>query len=395
MEEIFKERKNLVLIYILIITSILLNIFVIPHYLAIYWNVLNVVLWIMIFFLARKVSNQHNRFKAKKDKIKTTFIIVTIYLILYYLSGVFFGYQKNPFDRSAFGLLYNFVFYIMVVLLQEYTRSRLINNTRSKAWYAFILVLLILVSYNYKAVFNNFNTGENIFKFFASDVYPAIIKGILCCFLVKLGSYELSLMFLLPIKVMEFVTPIVPDLDWFLVVTFESALVLMVYYYIYYEHMINVERFTRKQIEYASPKKTAISIAFVISFTFFVAGFFPVKPVAIMSNSMAPNIKRGDVVIVQKLDKEDIKKLKVGDIIQYSVEDKNVVHRIDAVVEASAGKIEFVTKGDNNRSRDKESVKESQVMGKINLYVPYVGYPSVIFSEKVLHMESTFLYEGD
>ena len=114
-----------------------------------------------------------------------------------------------------------------------------------------------------------------------------------------------------------------------------------------------------------------------------------------MSNSMAPNIKRGDVVIVQKLDKEDIKKLKVGDIIQYSVEDKNVVHRIDAVVEASAGKIEFVTKGDNNRSRDKESVKESQVMGKINLYVPYVGYPSVIFSEKVLHMESTFLYEGD
>ena len=210
----------------------------------------------------------------------------------------------------------------MVILLQEYTRSRLINNTRSKLGYTFITILLILVSYNYSTVYNSFGTGENIFKFFASDVYPAIIKGILLAFLVKLGSYELSLMFLLPIRIMEFVTPIFPDLDWFLIVSFESALVLMVYYYIYYEHMINVERFTRKQIEHASPKKTAMAIIFVLSFTFFVAGFFPIQPVAIMSNSMAPGIKRGDVVLVEKLGKEDLSKLQVGDIIQYSIENK-------------------------------------------------------------------------
>ena len=283
----------------------------------------------------------------------------------------------------------------MVILLQEYTRSRLINNTRSKLGYAFITILLILVSYNYSTVYNSFGSGENIFKFFASDVYPAIIKGILLAFLVKLGSYELSLMFILPIRVMEFITPIFPDLDWFLIVSFESALVLMVYYYIYYEHMINVERFTRKQIEYANPKKTVTAIIFVLAFTFFVAGFFPIQPVAIMSNSMAPNIQRGDVVIVEKLDKEDIKNLQVGDIIEYSIDNKIVIHRIDAIVEASAGKIEFVTKGDNNKSRDKESVKESQVMGKVNFYVPYVGYPSVIFSENVLHMEAEFLYEGN
>ena len=171
MEEIFKERKKLVLIYILIIASIILNIFVIPRYLAVYWNILNVVLWIMIFFLARKVSNQHNRFKGKKDKITTTFIIVAVYLMLYYLSGLFFGYKKSPYDHSIFGLLYNFIFYIMVILLQEYTRSRLINNTRSNLGYALITILLILVSYNYTMVYKSFETGENIFKFFASIAF--------------------------------------------------------------------------------------------------------------------------------------------------------------------------------------------------------------------------------
>ena len=202
-------------------------------------------------------------------------------------------------------------------------------------------------------------------------------------------------MFLMPIKIMEFITPIVPDLDWFLIVSFDSALVLLLYYYTYYEHMINVERFTRKQIEYANPKKTACVIIFVLAFTFFVAGFFPVQPVAIMSNSMYPEIKRGDVVIVEKIDANDINKLKVGDIIEYTVENKSVVHRIDAIVNSSGGKFEFVTKGDNNRSRDPESVSESQIKGKVNIKVPYIGYPSVIFSEKVLNMEAQFLYEGE
>ena len=395
MEDIFLERKKLVIIYSLMIVSIILNMFVIPKFLSIYWNVLNLVIWLVIFVISRKVSNQHNRFKGKSEKLKSIFIIVLIYLMLYYLSGLFFGYKGSVYSHSLYGLAYNFTFYILVVMLQEYTRSRLVNNTRSKVVYSIITVLMILLSYNYATVYNNFSSGENIFKFIASDIYPAIIKGILCCFLVKLGSYELSLMFLMPIKIMEFITPIVPDLDWFLIVSFDSALVLLLYYYTYYEHMINVERFTRKQIEYANPKKTACAIIFVLAFTFFVAGFFPAQPVAIMSNSMYPEIKRGDVVIVEKIDANDINKLKVGDIIEYTVENKSVVHRIDAIVNSSGGKFEFVTKGDNNRSRDPESVSESQIKGKVNIKVPYIGYPSVIFSEKVLNMEAQFLYEGE
>lgn len=395
MEDIFIERKKLAIIYSLMIVSIILNMFVIPHFLSVYWNVLNLIIWLVIFFVSRKVSNQHNRFKGKSEKLKSIFIITLMYIIIYYLSGLFFGYKKSVYSHSLYGLVFNFTFYILVIMLQEYTRSRLVNNSRSKVMYSIIIVLMILLSYNYSIVYNNFSSAENIFKFIASDIYPAIIKGILCCFLVRLGSYELSLMFLMPIKIMEFITPIVPDLDWFIIVSFDSALVLLLYYYTYYEHMINIERFTRKQIEYANPKKTAAAIVGVLAFTFFVAGFFPVQPVAIMSNSMYPEIKRGDIVLVKRIDKDDIKKLKVGDVVEFIVENKSVVHRIDAIVNASGGKVEFVTKGDNNKSRDVESVKEEQIKGIVNFKIPLIGYPSVIFSEKVLNMEAEFYYEGE
>ena len=261
--------------------------------------------------------------------------------------------------------------------------------------YGIITTMLIILNFNYSTVFDNFASGELGFKFIASQVYPTIIKGILCSFLVKLGSYELSLMFLLPSKIMEYITPIIPDLDWFIIVAFDSALVIMIYYYIYYEHMINIERFTRKEIKSGNPKSTVVAVIFVLLFTFFVAGFFPIQPVALMSNSMKPYINRGDVVLVKKIKQEELKKLCVGDVIQYSIDNKTVIHRIITIIEGSGGKLEFITKGDFNETADVFPVEEEQVVGIAKYYIPYIGYPSVIFSEKVLNMEDEFLYEGE
>lgn len=395
MEGILEEKKNLTIIYVLMIISIILNIFVIPNILPTYTNLLNVFIWCVIFFLARKVSNQHNRFKGQKDKIKTTFIIVLIYLIGYYLSGIFFGFKKSAYSHSITALISNFTFYILVIMLQEYARSRLINNTRSSFVYIIITAMFIVLSFNYTTVYNNFASGEMGFKFIASQIYPTIIKGILCSFLVRLGSYELSLMFLLPIKLTEYITPIIPDLDWFIIIAFDSALVILIYYYIYYEHMINIERFTRKEIKAGNPKSTIVSVIFVIVFTFFVGGFFPVQPVALMSNSMKPYIRRGDVVLVKKLKQEEMKNLCIGDIIEYSVDDKTVVHRIISIIEGSGGELQFITKGDANDSEDAFPVSEEQVIGITKHYIPYIGYPSVIFSEQILNMEDEFLYEGE
>ena len=194
---------------------------------------------------------------------------------------------------------------------------------------------------------------------------------------------------------MEYITPIIPDLDWFIIVAFDSALVIMIYYYIYYEHMINIERFTRKEIKSGNPKSTVVAVIFVLLFTFFVAGFFPIQPVALMSNSMKPYINRGDVVLVKKIKQEELKKLCVGDVIQYSIDNKTVIHRIITIIEGSGGKLEFITKGDFNETADVFPVEEEQVVGIAKYYIPYIGYPSVIFSEKVLNMEDEFLYERE
>lgn len=386
MEDFEKDRKYLGIIYCLIIISTIVTIFIIPNFLYIYSNILNLILWVIIFLLARNITNQHNRFKGLNEKIKTVIIIVFIYIIAYELSGLFFGYSKSIYSHTINAIIQNMLFYIGIIMLKEYTRSRLINNTRSKILYTLITIIFIVIDFNYINFFNNFATGESSFKFVSSQIYPAIIEGILCSFLVRIGSYKLSLSFLLPMELFKILTPIVPDIDWFIIVALESVLVLLIYYYTKYEHLISVERYTRKEIKQGNPKSAIPSITFVLLFTLFVAGIFPIKPVALLSNSMSPYFERGDVVLVKKVKQEDLKNIVVGDIIEYSLESKTVIHRIINIIEGSGGERTFITKGDANNLQD-SPVTEEQVIGVIKKYVPYIGYPSVIFSESILKIK--------
>ena len=51
------------------------------------------------------------------------------------------------------------------------------------------------------------------------------------------------------------------------------------------------------------------------------------------------------------------------------------------------GKFSFITKGDNNNANDAKPVDISQVDGVAKFIVPYVGYPSVWFSQFVLNKQ--------
>lgn len=384
MEDFIKDRKNLIIIYGLMIVSIILTLFVIPNFFPTHYRILNLVIWFIIFLFARKVSNQHNRFKGQSEEMKTIFIIVFIYLIVYYLSGLIFGYSQSIYSHTLKGILYNILLFVVVILFQEYTRSRLINNTRSSFLYFLITLMFIVLGFNYNNFSDNFSTAENAFKFISSQIYPAIIRGILCSYLVRIGSYKLSLMFILPLTLVEYLTPVFPNIDWFITVAFESILVILIYYFVSYEHSINTERYTRQEIRYSNPKTVLPGIIFVVIFAFFVAGLLPIKPVAILSNSMKPYFKRGDVVLVTKVKKENLKNICVGDVVEYKIDGKTVVHRVSSIVEGSGNEIYFITKGDANDLPDSNPVTEDQIIGIAKNYIPYIGYPSVIFSEKIL-----------
>ena len=161
----------------------------------------------------------------------------------------------------------------------------------------------------------------------------------------------------------------------------------VVFLYNNYAHTIKTNRLTRKERKKISPVKTIPSLIILIMAVSFIAGFLPAKPIAIMSNSMVPTFSRGATVISVEI--KDTSKLQIGDILYYQSENGEIIHRIVDIKENEDGKLIFQTKGDNNSSPDTKWVEKEQIIGKVKVYIPYLGYPSVWFSEKILGKKSS------
>lgn len=91
-----------------------------------------------------------------------------------------------------------------------------------------------------------------------------------------------------------------------------------------------------------------------------VGGYFPL---IVLTDSMYPEIKSGDLIICRAVEPEDIAE---GDVISFFDPAGNgtaiVTHRVVEVME-EGGALTFRTRGDNNNTDDKELVDAQAVVG--------------------------------
>ncbi len=205
--------------------------------------------------------------------------------------------------------------------------------------------------------------------------------------MAKTGGELLVYSYRIPIALATVLLPIFPNVDWFFSSMLEVLVSLILFVFINYEHTIKVNRLTRWQKKKINPKNSVSVIMIVIIFVVFVAGLLPYRPVAVMSNSMVPEFTRGYVVITKKINEKDIKNIKVGDILEYQLNQSVVIHRI-INIEDEKGSLIFTTQGDNNNAPDIKKVEQNQIIGIVKFKIPYVGYPSVWFSEFLFKKES-------
>lgn len=90
-----------------------------------------------------------------------------------------------------------------------------------------------------------------------------------------------------------------------------------------------------------------------------VPDFMGYKPFIVLSGSMEPAIKAGDLIITKKIAPE---KVAVGDVISFRVENDIVVsHRVTEI--NTEGGVSFLTKGDANVGMDAVEVQPETIEG--------------------------------
>lgn len=89
----------------------------------------------------------------------------------------------------------------------------------------------------------------------------------------------------------------------------------------------------------------------------------------VASGSMTPTIPVGSLVIIKETDANGIKN---SDVITFKGSSNTVVtHR---VVEVSKDKQSFTTRGDANNTNDPLPVVSGNLIGKVVIHIPFIGY---------------------
>jgi len=98
------------------------------------------------------------------------------------------------------------------------------------------------------------------------------------------------------------------------------------------------------------------------------------QPMTVLSGSMEPEFKTGDLIYVKEV---DYRELKAGDVITFKPGDETVAtHRIVEVVpdETDSTVVRYRTKGDANDSEDGSLVHCRNVVGTPVFSLPKMGY---------------------
>lgn len=89
-------------------------------------------------------------------------------------------------------------------------------------------------------------------------------------------------------------------------------------------------------------------------------GVFGIKPAVVLSGSMEPVIRVGDMIFIHNTDTD---LLKEGDVICYLSSGKAITHRIAGVTAGEEGEVRYVTRGDANNTEDRLPVTADQIQG--------------------------------
>ena len=281
-------------------------------------------------------------------------------------SGFVFGFNNSPFNNHLINILINFVAIVLPISGIEILHFKLIKSNKDNFKIITLITFIVIMSeINFK---NLFLTHNIIFlHYIISIIIPIIAQNILYTYLSLNAHYDIPIIIRIFDKVPKFFLPIILNNNWFIVGAFAIIKVFIIYYL--FKYFI----FSKKTINHFTDLNRAlypITIMAAILLVFFMLGLFTYKPIAILSNSMNPIFKRGDVVIYKK--EENIVP---GNIIIFQYQNQMIVHRVVSINNY------YVTKGDANNSVDYIKIKKEDIKGVYQFHIKYLGYPSIWLNE--------------
>ena len=369
-------------IKLLIFESILCIIFFLNSFV---WNILskhsiNIFLFITVVIFKITFGLEKDRHRFTKDIIMDIIIFLMTYYILFYLFGIITTFAKTGNYYTIKGIV-NFIIPVaLFIILKEYLRYNMMCKSEGNSLTTcFGIVVFILMDIYKDIYYSQLTTSYEIFKLIALTILPATASNIAFTYITKKVGYKPVILYALVTNLFYYLVPVIPNPSEYLTSVISFILPIILWYRVYKffkkEKDEEIDRNDKKRKSFTIIVPLLITIILV----YFTSGYFHYWAIAVASGSMSPVINKGDVVIIEKIDK-DYSKIKKGDVIAYRYSNVAIVHRVINIVKTN-DKYYFYTKGDANKNEDDIIIEEDMIIGLINTKIPLIGIPTVWLNE--------------
>ncbi|MGH4122967.1 MAG: signal peptidase I [Clostridium sp.] len=306
--------------------------------------------------------------------------LAVFYILFTFLAGLIEHFGKSPYDFSPLGIVKNIIVLGSALIARELVRAYLVNSLANKHPFLTMAIIAILMTFLNLSLNRiiSLKEGMEVFQYIGEIFLPELLKNILVTYLVFIGGPTLSIVYLGILNGVVWVCPILPDIRWIttaLIGILCPVFSLMIIQYIYLGQSKSPKI---RHAEKENPLGWILTSVFSIAMVWFAVGVFPIQPSVIVTGSMKPMIQPGDMVIVKKMDGNEVK---MGDVIQFKKDNIYIFHRIIEIKEDEK-QLKYKTKGDNNSGADSDLVSIGDVKGKVIYVIPKIGWPTLIFKSK-------------
>ncbi len=310
--------------------------------------------------------------------IQLALMIGFFQVLFYVIGGLFSSFGKSPYSFTPTGILTNLIFVGSMLVGMELSRAWLINHLGKH--HTFLALAFVGLLYTLLAIPLDRITGlrpelESI-TFLNSTFLPLLAENLLASLLALLAGPLAAIVYRGMLQGFWWFSPILPDLSWAFkgLIGTATPIVGLVVVNSFYAAKAGRGQ-PKRQTKEGCPVGWIITSIIAVVIIWFSVGLFPFHPSLVASGSMSPVMEAGDVVIIAKVSADVIKE---GDIIQFRKEEKiTVMHRV-IEIQDTEGAILFITKGDANDEPDKDPVIPANVVGKLVLTIPKIGWASIM-----------------
>ena len=305
--------------------------------------------------------------------ITIIFVTIGIYMTL----GHIYGYSKTPYSHKIMTIIKNIIFQVVPIIGIETLRIVVITkNKKNKSLVTIFTIFLILLQINYSTLVDLYLSKEELFRYVCSTIIPIIICNIVYTYFILKNMNLFALAYRVLGKLFVLLVPMLPNVDWYVMGSVGILLPAFMYLLFRYKFLKEKEDIREKKRNSLGRFYYAVTFILALMLVCFMIGMFKYEPICILSNSMLPTYKIGDVVIFKKMNNYELNNIQKNSIIIYEKDDKNIAHRVVNVVKTDDGVL-YQTKGDSNNMPDTDLVKTGQIKGVYVFHIKYIGLPSV------------------